>query len=759
MKFGFFGEKKTRRSSTRHARRHSAFRSIERLEDRRMLINDAPNLATIANATGTPGTEVVIQLNVSDTETPATELFVFFDPDETPVTNATIDNATKTFRWTPTATQLGDFRFVVLVTDRPADGFPALADAEEFTVNVVAPNQPPVNTVPGAQTVAEDTDLVLSTANNNRLAVSDPDAGTADLQVTLTATNGDLTLSTIAGLTFTAGDGTDDATMTFTGTIMEINSALEGLIFDPSANFFGAATLTIATNDQGNTGSGGPLTDTDTITINVTPVADTPSVTHAITLQGTQTTSGLVITRNTADAGEVTHVKITAITNGTLFLNDGTTPVNNGDFVTFAAAGAGLRFTPTPGFTGTASFQIQASTSASDAGLGGDLVPALITVFPPNDAPNLAKPTDMTVARGQELTFTATATDPNAGDVLTFSLDPDLSGLGATIDPATGVFRWTPSASQPLGPVTFRILVTDDAELPFADSETFTVTVTAENQAPVIAAIADQTIAERSELSITVTATDPDAEDDVTYSLAAGQFPTGATIDPVTGVFRWTPAENQGGTHSVTVVATDNGTPAMSHSVTFMIAVSEVNQSPVLAAIGNRTATVGTPLTFTAVAIDADDPVNTLVYSLDGAPTGATIDPATGVFTWTPTTPGPVIFTVIVTDNGNPVMNDSEEITVTVSAPNQVPVITEIPDQTGTVGNAVTFTAAATDPDGDELTFSLDNRAPAGATINPQTGVFTWTPGTAGPVTFGVVVTDDGSPAQMDVEEVTITVT
>ena len=45
------------------------------------------------------------------------------------------------------------------------------------------------------------------------------------LQITLNATNGAISLSQIAGLTFTTGDGTGDGTMVFTGTIANINAA------------------------------------------------------------------------------------------------------------------------------------------------------------------------------------------------------------------------------------------------------------------------------------------------------------------------------------------------------------------------------------------------------------------------------------------------------------------------------------------------------------------------------------------------------
>jgi hypothetical protein len=94
----------------------------------------------------------------------------------------------------------------------------------------------------------------------------------------------------------------------------------------------------------------------------------------------TQTTSGLVITRNAADGNEITNFKITNILNGTLFQNDGTTSIAAGTFITAAQGTAGLKFTPTGGFTGQGHFDVQASLSGVDAGLGGGVVTATITV-------------------------------------------------------------------------------------------------------------------------------------------------------------------------------------------------------------------------------------------------------------------------------------------------------------------------------------------------------------------------------------------
>ena len=74
-------------------------------------------------------------------------------------------------------------------------------------------------------------------------------AGANPLEVTLVATNGVLTLAGTAGLTFTVGAGTGEATMTFTGTIADINAALDGVSFLPPLNYTGTASVTITAGD------------------------------------------------------------------------------------------------------------------------------------------------------------------------------------------------------------------------------------------------------------------------------------------------------------------------------------------------------------------------------------------------------------------------------------------------------------------------------------------------------------------------------
>jgi hypothetical protein len=160
-----------------------------------------------------------------------------------------------------------------------------------------------------------------------------------------------------------------------------------GLKFTPALHFHGTASISVQaslTSDDSGVGGGQAAASID-----VNPVAHTPSVTDATTDEDVQSASGLVISRNAIDDSSVTNFKITGITNGTLYKNDGNTLIHDGDFITYAEGHAGLKFTPSADYFGSGSFQVQASTSPSDAGLGGSTATATITVNSVNDAPTL----------------------------------------------------------------------------------------------------------------------------------------------------------------------------------------------------------------------------------------------------------------------------------------------------------------------------------------------------------------------------------
>ena len=188
------------------------------------------------------------------------------------------------------------------------------------------------------------------------------------------------------------------------------------------------------------------------------------------------------------------------------------------------------------------------------------------------------------------------------------------------------------------------------------------------NQAPVLSNVpSTATINEGSDYSFTATAADPDG-DNLTFVLY--NAPAGASIDPVTGVFTWQPTESQGpSSYSFAVgVLDDDPRSPMTDYESISISINEINSAPVLAPIGNQSGSPRRAIRFTATASDPDIAPNTLTFSLVGAPSGASINPASGAFSWTPgkTQIGEYTFIVRVTDNGTPTLSDEQTVTVTV---------------------------------------------------------------------------------------------
>lgn len=96
-------------------------------------------------------------------------------------------------------------------------------------------------------------------------------------------------------------------------------------------------------------------------------------------------------------------------------------------------------------------------------------------------------------------------------------------------------------------------------------------------------------------------------------------------------------------------------------------------------------------------------------------------------------------------------------------ATNRPPLLAVLSNQTVFAGQSVTFIASASDPDipAQQLTFGLGMDAPAGATLDPFSGLFAWTPtalDAPGTNTIAVIVTDNGSPPQTTVGTFTVTV-
>ncbi len=410
-------------------------------------------------------------------------------------------------------------------------------------------------------------------------------------------------------------------------------------------------------------------------------------------------------------------------------------------------------------------------------GAGADATPYAFKIIPGNHGPLFPAISNRTINEEGTFALVLGATDPELpNDRLTYSLDPG-SPPGLSLDAVTGAISWTPTEVQGPGSFTLTVRVADDGVPSFSYSESVILTVHEVNKPPVLAPIGDKTINELATLTFTASATDPDLPGNtLTFTLGNGA-PTGASINPVTGVFTWTPTEGQGsGLYPISIVVTDSSldpiNPHLVDSETITVRVNEVNVAPVLAGIGNKTVNELSLLAFTVGVTDVDLPANTLTFTLaPGAPPGATVNPATGAFSWTPTEaegPGNYQITVLVTDTGSadavkPSLNDSETFTVAVNEVNSAPVLAAIGAKSVNELSALTFTATATDSDlpGNALAFSLGAGVPAGASINSVTGAFSWTPAEAqgpGTYTITVVVTDNGSPVSTDSETMTVTV-
>jgi hypothetical protein len=231
-----------------------------------------------------------------------------------------------------------------------------------------------------------------------------------------------------------------------------------------------------------------------------------------------------------------------------------------------------------------------------------------------------------------------------------------------------------------------------------------------QNRAPVFDVITDRTITAGAALNVTARAVDPD-NNAVTYSLI-GAVPAGATINATTGAISWTPSVAQAGImHTLTVQATDNGTPAMSATTAFRVTVNAApqNRAPVFDVITDRTITAGTALNVAARAVDPDN--NAVTYSLTGTvPAGATINAATGVITWTPTAAQAGIvhtLTVQATDNGTPAMSATTSFNVTVNAVATTPMTLNMNTQPG--GNNTIADVIRVRRVGDNIIISRNN--------------------------------------------------
>ncbi|MDJ0499060.1 MAG: Ig-like domain-containing protein [Acidimicrobiia bacterium] len=336
----------------------------------------------------------------------------------------------------------------------------------------------------------------------------------------------------------------------------------------------------------------------------------------------------------------------------------------------------------------------------------GNAATVVRTVDVRNVAPVLGLLVDQTSAEQTPVTFTASATDPDPTDILAYSLAG--APAGALINPATGVFTWTPAESQGPGTFTFDVVVADSGSPALTDSQSVTLAIMEVNDAPILTAIANQTLTEQTAFSVVVTATDNDLPSNaITYSLAGA--PAGMSIDPVSGDLTWLPTEAQGpGVYAFDVVASDDGSPVQADTQSVTFAVLENNLAPLVNTPGAQSSAEGDVVSLPIVAIDPDLPANALSYSASGLPAGLSIDPSTGQISGTisfaASAGSPHMASVTVTDDGSPLRSGATTFPWTVGDTNRSPLLAS--DTVVAIEDtAATFDVLAndSDPDGDLL--------------------------------------------------------
>jgi hypothetical protein len=465
--------------------------------------------------------------------------------------------STRTFSGTPLTGDVGDIAVKVSVTD--GEGATV---SDTFKLTVTNTNDAP--TVANAiadQTIAEDSALSFQFNTN---VFADVDAGDT---ITYTATlSNDDALPT--WLTF------DAATRTFGGTPLNAN--------------VGSIAVKVTATDAGT------ATVSDTFNITVTNTNDAPAVKagNEIADQTFAEDTALISFQFDTNVFEDEDVG-DVITAYSATLSDGSALPT---WLTFNPLTRTFGGSPTNSDVGTIAVKVTA-TDAAGAAVSDTFD---LEVTNTNDAPTLANAiADQTIAEDSALSFQFNANvfaDVDVDDTITFTATlSDGTALPAwmTFTAATRTFTGTPLNAD-VGTIAVKVTATDAANL--AVSDTFNLTVTNTNDAPIVAnAIADQAAAQGTALSFqfnTNVFADADVGDTITYTatgVSGGALPTWLTFNAATRTFSGTPTASDSDL-TVSVIATDAAGATQSDS--FNIRLVTTGGSGTDTVVGNSAANI-----------------------------------------------------------------------------------------------------------------------------------------------------------------------
>ncbi len=329
-----------------------------------------------------------------------------------------LNAALRGLEYMPEANWNGNEALEMEVNDQGHSGYPPtpfsgneLTDSQTLVITVNAINDAPVLSVPEAQTLDEDGELSFSPDHQTAIQVADSDAGENPLALTLTVDMGELSVPQASEVAVT-GNQSDE--LVLTGPVEALNGLLDGLIYQPAPDESGTVTLSALLDDQGNTGTGGALTDEKTVAITVNPVNDGPS----LSLPGNQTgnedspirfnqLNQNRIQMSDKDAGENTVQIVLEVSQGSLAVeaeyadqvdgNETDRLVCTQPLETINTVLAQLTYTPKPDDNGDVRLTVTAD-DRGHTGAGGALTDTgeiILSLNPINDAPVLNTQGDM----------------------------------------------------------------------------------------------------------------------------------------------------------------------------------------------------------------------------------------------------------------------------------------------------------------------------------------------------------------------------
>lgn len=541
-------------------------------------------------------------------------------------------------------------------------------------------------------------------------------------------------------VTYTLG-GVDAASFTIdpnSGKVSFINSPN----FEAPTDLAGAGSvagdnfydITVTATDGAGNATANP------VRIEVTNVNEAPTLTSGAAANFLENGTGTVYTATATDPDTTlafnTLTYALAGTDAALFNINATTGA-----VTFAAA---------PNFEAPADAGANnvydITVTASDGTNTTAAQAVAITVTNVNEAPTLTSAATANFAENATGTvYTATATDPDAGAVLTYALagaDAALFNINATTGAVT--FAAAPNFEAPRSNV-YDITVTASDGTNTTAAQAVAITVTNVNEAPTVVtqnAPATMTLAVNQAITanndVSMMFTDVDANTVWTYS--ATGLPAGVTLNPTTGLITGTPTTTV--TAAPVVITASDGAVGGALTVSHTIAVSVVT-APVISGIATVTtqATSGNALTFTATVSEAVTVTGTPTLTLDvgGTAMTATYTGGTGTNTLTFTAAAPATgtdstvtvtaitlgggATVIGNTTGQPLMTGTVgQVVPSFVVDNTAPTFTSLTTANAAENQTVAYTSAVTDAT--PLTYTLTGGLDMGLfTINANTGV------------------------------------